>query len=109
MRRSDVTLAARTDGQRRAGAPRRAEHHAVTDNRRRDDFERRPRAVPELRTGVGVIPVHAVLTVDDDLVVAIDANRHRGAPADTGVARRAPQLLAGPRIEGGDEGAPLRV
>src|SRR5688572_1523438 len=105
MTLGDVTLATRANRQRRAGAAGGAEHHPIADNRRGNHFIAHAAATPELRAGIRVVCLHALLAVDDDLVVIDHANGDRCPPPDVGVSTGAPEIFARPSIERGDERA----
>ena len=66
-------------------------------------------AAPPLAAGVGVVGGDGPLAADDQLVVIHHADRHRRAPPDAGVARRAPDLGAGCSVVRGDERAAVLV
>src|SRR5688572_31258969 len=88
MRPGDVAAATRPDRQRRARTARRAEDHAVADDRRRDHLVGVAAAPPQLPAALRVVRLHLLLATDDDLVAGADAHRDRRAPPVAGLTRR---------------------
>src|SRR5688500_13677385 len=103
MRPGDVAAATRPDRQRRARTARRAEDHAVADDRRRDHLVGVAAAPPQLPAALRVVRLHLLLATDDDLVAGADAHRDRRAPPVAGLTWRAPYVTPRSRVEGGNE------